>query len=341
LRKSGQAGWLPGCQDERMIDSDRLRGLLDAVEASLDRPELRGQDVAAQAHLSRFHFDRLVSAALGEAPGALRRRLLLERAACRLARSDDAVIDVAFDAGYASPEAFARAFGRAYGVSPSAYRRDPPRDFELRTPNDVHFHPPGGLRLPALGRSTTMDVLTRMVDHHLWLVGEIVDRTAQVDDATLDRPIVLSVESIDDRPTLRRVTNRLVGQLEMWALAVEGGTTMPDESDGSTCGLRRRLDAAAPRFRAAVMVPIAEGRADETFVDAMCDPPETFTYGAIAAHVLTFAAVRRTMAIGALETAGIGDLGSGDPMRFVGGTGSDASTITRNDVASEASRDGG
>jgi hypothetical protein len=40
--------------------------------------------------------------------------------------------------------------------------------------------------------------------------------------------------------------------------------------------------------------------------------------------------VRRTLAIGALKSSGIGDLGAGDPMRFVGGEGSDASQITRN-----------
>jgi AraC family transcriptional regulator len=45
--------------------------------------------------------------------------------------------------------------------------------------------------------------------------------------------------------------------------------------------------------------------------------------------VLTFAAVRRTIAIGALTSAGIDDLGSGDPMCHVGGSGSDASTIER------------
>ncbi len=47
------------------------------------------------------------------------------------------------------------------------------------------------------------------------------------------------------------------------------------------------------------------------------------------AHVLTFSAVRRTLAIGALESAGIGDLGSGDPMAFVGGSGADAAAIER------------
>jgi AraC family transcriptional regulator len=168
----------------------------------------------------------------------------------------------------------------------------------------------------------------RMLDHHLWLVGEIVERTDRVDAETLDRPVALSVEGIDDDPTLRGLTARLVSQLEMWVTAVEGGTTMPT-GDTSTAGLRARLAEVDPRFRKLVIEPVQEGRADEAFVDATCDPPQTFTYGGIVAHVLTFAAVRRTMAIGALTSAGIDDLGSGDPMRYVGGSGSDASTIKR------------
>ena len=62
---------------------------------------------------------------------------------------------------------------------------------------------------------------------------------------------------------------------------------------------------------------IEEGRLDETFVDAVCDPPEVFTYGGMIAHVLTFAAHRRTLVCGALADAGVTDLGSGDPMRWV------------------------
>ena len=70
-----------------------------------------------------------------------------------------------------------------------------------------------------------MDVLIRMTDHHLDLVGTIIDRTAMVDDDVLDRPIELSVEGIDASPTLRSVTDRLVSQLEMWNAALEGGTS--------------------------------------------------------------------------------------------------------------------
>ncbi len=318
-----------------MSTADRLRWILDLVEESLDQPELTGGDLAARAYLSRFHFDRLAAAALGEPPGAFRRRLLLERAAHRLASTADPVIEVALDAGYGSPEAFARAFGRAYGAAPSAYRRGgapPPGQgltrHDLAAASGVHFHPPGGLRLPAPSRREPMDVLEGMLDHHLSLVGDIVDRSAGVGDRVLDQPIELSVAGIDAHPTLRSLTDRLVSQLEMWIAALEGAAAMPHNA-ASPQTWRPRLDVAGPRFRELVMTPVREGRADDTFVDAICDPPETFSYGGVLAHVLTFAAVRRTMAIGALESAGQRDLGSGDPMRFVGGSGADASTIRR------------
>jgi AraC family transcriptional regulator len=318
-----------------MGNADRLRWILDLVEESLDQPGLTGDDLAARAFLSRFHFDRLAAAALGEPPGAFRRRLLLERAAHRLASTPDPVIEVALDAGYGSPEAFARAFSRAYGAAPSSFRRSPAAHrgpaagHHLPAASGVHFHPPGGLRLPATSRSAAMDVLEGMYDHHLSLVSEIVDRTARVGDQVLDRPIELSVAGIDASPTLRSVTDRLISQLEMWITSLEGGTEMPAAAGAGPQQWRARLDAAGPRFRDLVVAPIRDGRADETFVDAMCDPPQTFTYGGVLAHVLTFAAVRRTLAIGALENAGVADLGSGDPMHFVGGSGADASQIKR------------
>jgi AraC family transcriptional regulator len=326
----------------RMSTADRLRWILDLVEESLDQPELTGGDLAARAYLSRFHFDRLAAAALGEPPGAFRRRLLLERAAHRLASTADPVIEVALDAGYGSPEAFARAFGRAYGAAPSAYRRGgapPPGQgltrHDLAAASGVHFHPPGGLRLPAPSRREPMDVLEGMLDHHLSLVGDIVDRSAGVGDRVLDQPIELSVAGIDAHPTLRSLTDRLVSQLEMWIAALEGAAAMPHNA-ASPQTWRPRLDVAGPRFRELVLTPIREGRADDTFVDAICDPPETFSYGGVLAHVLTFAAVRRTMAIGALESAGQRDLGSGDPMCFVGGSGADASTIRRHPPINDA-----
>ena len=126
------------------------------------------------------------------------------------------------------------------------------------------------------------------------------------------------MEGIDDEPTLRSLLSRLVGQLAMWDAATHDEPYDFDVEQGeSVAEMRSRLAESGPAFLAQVQAIVAEGRLDETFVDAICDPPEIFTYGGMIAHVLTFAAHRRTLVCGALIDAGIHDLGSGDPMRWV------------------------
>lgn len=292
--------------------TDTFARFVDILARSLDDTRASGSELAARLHLSRFHADRLIAAAAGEPPGALRRRILLERSAYRLATSDEELLSVALDAGYGSHEAFTRAFARAFGSAPSVWRREA-AGFELAAPNGVHFKPPAGLRLPATRKVSGMDLLQRMIEHHVWLLGEMVDRAGTLPQEVLDRPIELSVAGIDDEPTLRSLLSRLVGQLAMWNAAVENEPyDFAVERDESAASMRARLDEAGPRFLATV------GEADlgETFVDAVCEPPEMFTYGGMVAHVLTFAAHRRILAQGALEDAGVTDL-NGDPMRWV------------------------
>ena len=82
------------------IRRDRLREFVDLIIGSLDE-DTDGTALAQRAFLSRFHFDRLVSAALGESPTAFRRSLLLERAAWRLIRDPAiGVSAIAAEAGY-------------------------------------------------------------------------------------------------------------------------------------------------------------------------------------------------------------------------------------------------
>ncbi len=296
---------------------DPLATFVDTLAESLDDHAADGEELAARAYLSRFHFDRVVGAVAGETPARLRRRVLLERAAFRLVTSRATVLEVALEAGYSSNEAFTRAFRRAYGVGPSAWRGSPGR-IQLDCPNGVHFHPPGGLRLPARDEVTSMDLMRKMVEHHVWLVGEIVDRAGQLDDERLDAPIELSVEGVDCDPTLRSLLSRLVGQMDMWNAAMESRAyDFAVERGESMRSIRARLRDAGPAFLDHAHEVMDGRRLDETFVDAVCDPPEVFTYGGMLAHVLTFAAHRRTLAIGALYSAGIADLGAGDPMRWV------------------------
>ena len=72
-----------------------------------------------------------------------------------------------------------------------------------------------------------------------------------------------------------------------------------------------------PGFLTDVRAIVDEDRLEETFIDTTCDPPVVFTYGGVVAHVLTFAAHRRTLVCGALLDEGITDLGDGDPRLWV------------------------
>ena len=106
--------------------------------------------------------------------------------------------------------------------------------------------------------------------------------------------------------------------MDMWNAAMDSRAyDFGVEQDETVASIRGRLRDAGPAFLDRAREVIAGNRLDETFVDAVCDPPQVFTYGGMLAHVLTFAAHRRTLAIGALHSAGITDLGAGDPMRWV------------------------
>ena len=294
---------------------DTFVAFVDVLADTLDEPDVSSDDLAGRLYLSRFHADRLIRGASGEPPGALRRRVLLERAAYRLVTTRAGVLDVAIEAGYGSHEAFTRAFSRAYGVAPRDFRARP-RQIRLDAPNDVHFHPPGGLRVPGTTKVTSMDLLVRMVEHHVWLTGQMVEHAARLTDAQLDEPIELSVD--DDPQTLRSLLSRLVGQMDMWncALATRRYDWAVEEHE-SVAHLRRRLARVGPTYLAHVREVVDEGRLDDTFVDALCEPAEVFTYAGMVAHVLTFAAHRRTLVALALDHHGVTDLGWGDPMRWV------------------------
>ena len=295
--------------------TDHFTSFVDVLAEALDDHEATGEDLAARLYLSRFHLDRIVASVAGEPPRRLRRRLLLERSAFRLITTRDTILDIAVEAGYGSHEAFTRAFTKAYGVGPSRWRAHPTQ-IRIEAPSDVHFHPPGSIRLPARTKVTAMDLLTKMVEHHIWLTGQIVEHAARLTDEQLDEVIELNVD--DDRQTIRSLASRLVGQMGMWNAAIaQRAYDWSVEEHESVDSLRRRLAVEGPAYLAQVREVAEQGRLDDTFVDALCEPAEVFTYGGMIAHVLTFAAHRRCLVVLALDKHGDSDLGWGDPMRWV------------------------
>jgi AraC family transcriptional regulator len=87
-----------------------------AEEISLER-------LAAQAGLSKFHFQRLFKGAVGVSPSQYLIDLRMNVARRLLRETRMSVVDVALEIGYANPSHFAHLFRRETGLSPSDYRR--------------------------------------------------------------------------------------------------------------------------------------------------------------------------------------------------------------------------
>jgi AraC-like DNA-binding protein len=297
--------------------ADTFTAFVGVLADALDEHDAGAAALAGRLHLSRFHLDRIVSQVAGEPPQRFRRRILLERAAYRLLSTDRGILDVAVEAGYGSHEAFTRAFSAAYGEPPASWRRRP-RDVRIEAPSGVHFHPPGSIRLPSRDKVTPMELLTRMVEHHVWLTGEILAQATHLTDEQLDERLQWQLDDDPDPTTLRRLLSRLIGQMGMWnaALANREYDWSVEEHESLT-SMRRRLAEEGPTYLGHVRDVVEQGRLDDTFVDALCEPAQVFTYGGMIAHVLTFAAHRRTLAVLALDRHGISALGWGDPMTWV------------------------
>jgi AraC family transcriptional regulator len=274
---------------------------------------------ADAVHLSRFHFQRVFRRHLGETPGELSRRLLLERAAHELCSGPTPVTVVALDAGYDSLEGFSRAFRRAYGLSPSHYRRVPFPRVHLPSAANVHYDPLARKpRLFANKGVIPMDLSDRLIDHDAWLTRRMLEKAATLTDAQLDAPLAVPAHPLpfeSTEGTLREALNRLVFTKETWLASVRQQAG-PENEDKSVAGLLKRFDAAFIEFAELARQVRDENRWDEAFVDALCEPPETFTYGGMLAHVITFTAFRRSMALKLFELLGVGDLGYGDPIEW-------------------------
>jgi AraC family transcriptional regulator len=295
--------------------ADRLRELIDLVLASLDEPAADGSLLARRAHFSRDHLDRILAAATGETPVGLRRRLLLERAAWQLRTGAATPSDAAVAAGYGSLAAFSRAFSRAYGTPPSAFDGQ----VELDAPNGIHFHPPAGLLIPGAPQPVApRDLTDRMVAHHLDRVRELLEAAATLPPAELERPLrpgFVAVWFEGEEPSAAMMAERLVFTLEIWVAAISG-EPVPENGDGN---LLRRFDRASRTFSRLARAIRDRGAWDDAFVDALCDPPQSFTYGGVLAHVLSYGAIRRETLAGVLAELGARVPSSGDPIEWEAG----------------------
>lgn len=103
-------GWNEGIANAIAFIEEHLTEELDIAE------------IAEQAYVSSFYFQKIFGVLCGFTVGEYIRNRRLTLAAQELCAAPIKVIDVALKYGYDSPDSFARAFMKFHGVSPSAAR---------------------------------------------------------------------------------------------------------------------------------------------------------------------------------------------------------------------------
>ncbi|MFA5657824.1 MAG: AraC family transcriptional regulator [Oscillospiraceae bacterium] len=86
--------------------------------------KLTAENIARQAFVSNFYFQKAFSMLCGFTVGEYIRLRRLTLAGSELVATDEKIIDISLKYGYDSPDSFTKAFTRFHGVTPSAVRRD-------------------------------------------------------------------------------------------------------------------------------------------------------------------------------------------------------------------------
>jgi AraC family transcriptional regulator len=220
--------WYFPCVDE----AQRLHGV---VLESLDQ-EQDAKGLARHAYRSRTQFYRVFRAMIEETPVAMRRRLLLERAAWQLSRTQLSVTIIGLNANYGSLEAFTRAFRKAFKVSPSIYRRMGVRFTHLHATNGIHHY---SGKDDTKGTDRSMDLFDIFSGQESWHTRRLLELARTLNDEQLDRPLKNQMKIFPwDGPdqNLRQILDRMVQTKEVWAAALTG-SRMPS------------LDNAPPEHR--------------------------------------------------------------------------------------------
>ena len=300
------------------VDGEGTRDRLYAIVANSLDTQAKTQDLARQAYQSRTQFHRLFRSVVEETPAAMRRRLLLERAAYQLGSSGMSVTDIALDANYGSLEAFTRAFRKAFRISPSLYRRMRDPHFHLPSSNKIHFFAPGS----STKGESDMDLFDRFAGNDSWHTRRLLEYASALTEEQLDRQLPTVVELLpwrESNKTLRQLLENIIYTKEVWTAALSG-TDMDmngtPQSQRSPQAMLQRLEKADAELHRIFRDVRKRSAWDDTLVDALCEPAETFTFGGVFAHIMTFNAHRRLMALDALRQLGVQTEGFGDPMEY-------------------------
>jgi AraC family transcriptional regulator len=102
--------------------TSRINKVFDYMESNLEK-SMTLDELAAVAHFSKFHFNRIFRSMVGETPFQFLLRLRLEKAASMLlSNQKEGISEIAYRCGFSDISIFSRCFKHYFNISASQYR---------------------------------------------------------------------------------------------------------------------------------------------------------------------------------------------------------------------------
>ena len=167
-----------------------------------------------------------------------------------------------------------------------------------------------------------MDLFDRFAGNDSWHTRRLLEYASTLTEEQLDQPLPTVVELLpwrESNKTLRQLLENIIFTKEVWTAALSGAETDMNgaaKSKRSPQAMLQRLEKTDAELHRILSDVRNRSAWDDTFVDALCEPAETFTFGGVFAHIMTFNAHRRLMALDALRQFGVETQGFGDPMEY-------------------------
>jgi AraC family transcriptional regulator len=144
----------------------RVNNVIEYINNHLNE-DIDLEKLADISNFSKWHFQRIMKAFLGEPIGAFIQRVRVETAAKLLRYSKSPISEIAYEVGYDTPSSLSKVFQSFYGISPSEYRNNKNyaimkpiqlnEHLDLKTPKIVDLEPIEVIYLKLTGNYKTLD----------------------------------------------------------------------------------------------------------------------------------------------------------------------------------------
>lgn len=210
---------------------ESMQKAIDYMETHLLEP-ITIEDIAKQAHVSAFHFQRLFMILTDVSVKEYLRRRRMTLAAQELTSNDCKIIDLAYKYGYDTPEAFSKAFRKHHGMTPSEVRKG---SRNLKSYNSLIIHVNLKGAEPMNYRLMERDAFQIVGVKNSFECGEAFNQSKEIgrfwaqvgQDGTIDRLLSLNNGQISGLIGATVKYNAENNEMEYWVGTEYKGTT-PD-----------------------------------------------------------------------------------------------------------------